>query len=264
VKYIICSGWWCAKNEEDTRSVLIGADDIRGRDFHKVWYKCINKFTNPEKILIVDSCSSIKPELDLNDGRLEFVSLNVNAGHSTNHSGKLCGVSRAFMLSLEYALQCDIDYYVYVEQDGLIYGKGIIEECIKCMKNPYMFGSGEGTPQRTQQSLFIIKQEAILKFLNRYREIPYTDNQISPEEKFHIAACLGPVKIFSYIFIKSQSSVIFKNIYWYISKYLKRYDELPIGYGRKRPINFADKFFYFQHGEKTELDAFFKILKSQN
>ena len=33
----------------------------------------------------------------------------------------------------------------------------------------------------------------------------------------------------------------------------KRYEVLPFGYGRERPINFDDDVYYFQHGTAAEV-----------
>ena len=43
-----------------------------------------------------------------------------------------------------------------------------------------------------------------------------------------------------------------------ISKFHKSFDELPIGYGRSRPINFSEPFLYFQHGSEKELAEYYK------
>ena len=82
-----------------------------------------------------------------------------NAGYSINHTGHLCGVVRAHLFGISYALINEVDYWVYVEQDALLYGAEIVEKCIDRMKRPYMFGSGEGTPQPTQHSLMIIRKD---------------------------------------------------------------------------------------------------------
>lgn len=259
MKYVIGSGWWCAPHNEDKRSELIGDDSIRGKDFHQLWYKSICEYTDPQKILIVDSCSPIKPDLNKNDNRLEFISLNLNAGHNTNHVGKYCGCVRAMEVGLLYTLMCDADYYVYVEQDALLYGKGIIEHCISKMRKPIMFGSGEGTPCRTQQSLFIVHKSVIWKFLKRLNAIPYTDKEINPEEKFHIAASILPSSLQSWVYKKSHRNTVFKWFDWQLYKFTRDWQELPIEYGRVRPMEMTSSFFYFQHGGKNEIDDYLKL-----
>lgn len=259
MKYIVSSGWWCAGQVADTRAELLGDDAIREQAFHQLWYEAINRYASPEKILIVDSCSPVKPQIDKKDERLEFVSLNVNAGHSTNHIGQFCGYSRAILLGLEYAIQCETDYFVYVEQDALIYGDGIIEHCIESMRSPYMFGSGRGTPGIIQQSFFIIRRDGIRPFLKRIRAIAYTDHDLSPEFKFHIAAGQTPLHFHAYLhrYPKRRFS---KWLAWQLKKHFTGWDELPVGYGRARPINFDEPFYYFQHGSSDELSRYQEII----
>lgn len=259
MKYVIGSGWWCAPSEKDGRETLIGDDLIRGSDFHKLWYKSICEYTNPEKILIVDSSSPIKPEINMDDDRLEFISLNFNAGHNTNHIGKYCGCVRAMEVGLMYTLMCEADYYVYVEQDALLYGEGIIEYCISTMKRPVMFGSGGGTPCRTQQSFFIMHKDAIWKFLKRLNSIPYTDKQINPEEKFHIACSLVPSVVQSWVYKYSLHNSFLKFLDWQLFKFARGWQELPVDYGRVRPMNMNKPYFYFQHGGRKEIDSYLNL-----
>lgn len=259
MSYIIGSGWWCAGNKPDNRVELFGDNFIRDKAFHNIWYEHICKFTSPSKILIVDSCSPILPDFNRNDQRLEFTRLNLNAGHSTNHQGKFCGYMRAILLGLEYTMQCDADYFVYIEQDALIFGKGVIEHCIDNMKTPYMFGSGLGTPGRIQQSFFVIRRDGIWPFIKKINAISYTDNRLSPEEKFHLACCFGSAELLSYFSVKSNSNRFYKWLDWQCYKYLRNYDYLPIGYGRVRPIDFSDPFFYFQHGSNEELKTYLSL-----
>ena len=259
MSYVIGSGWWCADKNLDSRAELLGDDEIRGHKFHQLWYEAICRYTSPEKIIIVDSCSPSKPLLNSKDDKLEFISLNVNGGHSTNHKEKFCGYTRAILLGLEYALQCEADYYVYVEQDALIYGEGIIEHCISKMTKPYMFGSGDGTPGLLQQSFFIMRRDAILAFKNKLNAIDQADNQLSPEIKFHIACSTGPAQLLAYIKQQSLVSNLYKKIDWQCFKYLRNWQDLPIGLGRARPIKFDAPYFYFQHGCKDELKAYLKL-----
>ncbi|WP_025563159.1 hypothetical protein [Psychromonas sp. SP041] len=264
-KYVITTGWWCKNLEQkDMRDVLLGDDEIRSKDFFLSWLAAVNKFTYPKKILIVDSASPIKPDLSCNDKILEIVSLDCNAGHSTNHLGKYAGVTRAHMMGMMYALTCEVDYWVYIEQDALIYGDGIVEYCIEHMKNGIMFGDGKGTPQPMQQSFMIMKTEEIPQFIKKLTDIKLTDNEISPEMKFALASSkyinLLPIFLLSKLNSKRSYMIIIKLFLMLTS----RFDKLPIGYGRTRPIDFKDKFFYFQHGCKKELNVYFGLKKSEN
>ena len=83
--YVLGSGWWCSESQSpiDGERKFLGDNVIRSKDFHRLWYQSVDRFTKPEKIFIVDSCSPVKPLLDENDSRLEFVSFTTNAGQST-------------------------------------------------------------------------------------------------------------------------------------------------------------------------------------
>lgn len=183
IKYIIGSGWWCS-DISDIRDVFYGDDEIRGKDFHELWKLSIDRFTNPEQIIIVDSNSPIKPSIR---DDITFISLNENAGHSTNHRGKFSGWMRSVLVSASYASSCDCDYYVYVEQDVLLYGNNIIERCIKEMKSSYAFGKCNDHSNSLQQSFFIIKKDKLDTFLSNLYNIKYTDFSLPPERKFSLA-----------------------------------------------------------------------------
>ena len=245
MKYIVYSGWWCDEGSKtDKRASYIGDDEIRGKGFHNRWFECINKYTNPEKILLVDSASPIMPSLE-DDPRIEMISLDKNYGHSTNHSGRMCGVTRAHLMGIYYAFLCDADYCVYVEQDALIKGDGIVEYAISKMKRPYMFGSGKGTPYATQQSLFIIRKDGFIPFMKRMSLFNSTCNQIAPENKFAIAT--SPI-----LSILPEFIFKFRGV-GRILRYWPSFDVLPFGFGRNRPIEFENRYFYFQHGSIEEL-----------
>ena len=265
--YIITSGWWSIGDDnKDSRKIIKGDSFIRSEEFHKLWFKAVNTFTNPKKIYIIDSASPVKPVIHTDKEIL--ISLLDNAGHSTNHTGKLCGVSRAHLLGMSFAMANEVDYWVYIEQDALIYGKGIIEECIQKMKKPYMFGYGLGTPQPVQQSLMIIKRDAIPKFIYNFNKIKAKDSEIAPETKFAIAATpilqYFPEKLFMKMEDNTKLGNFLKRIIWKLIDIFRDFDYVPFGYGRVRPINFDDKFFYFQHGNKNELDVFLKKYQKNN
>ncbi len=255
-KYIITTGWWCTNDDDvDSREHIRGDSYIRTDEFHKIWFDAVDRYTNPEKIFIVDSDSPVKPMID--EEKELLMPLMDNAGHSTNHTGKLCGVSRAHLLGMSLAMVNEADYWVYIEQDALIYGENIIENCIKEMKKPYMFGYGLGTPQPVQQSLMIIKREAIPQFINNFNKIKAKDSEISPEVKFAIASSAILMSIPERVYIKMEENTklgnLLKRIVWKLIKTFRGFDYVPVGYGRVRPIDFSDKHFYFQHGSEEEL-----------
>jgi len=246
---VIGSGWWC--NAEPRASWQTTGDDlIRSAAFHTLWYESICRNTSPVRILMLDSNSPVKPPLNPNDDRIEFVSLPVNSGHSTEDRHFFCGWTKSVLMGMLYAACSEVDYFVYVEQDVLLKGEGIVEHAIAQMKRDYMFGSGAGTPQVLQQSFFIIRTTAAFEFIKRYNRINASDADLSPEYKF--AVCASDWYQAAEPFL---SRLKYKRRKKLLCKY-PGFDELPFGYGRTRPINFSDPFLYFQHGTREEIEAY--------
>lgn len=257
-KYVITSGWWCGDDPNEKR-VRYGSEEIRSVSFFRKWKKSVLENTKPQKILIVDSNSPTKPDAeDLND--VEFVSLSENAGHSTAHTGKYCGYMRSVIMGLTYASLCDCDYWVYVEQDALLQGEGIIEHCIEQMEKPYMFGDATGVPQLLQQSMIIIRRDGFEDFLKYLNNIELADNQMPPETKFALAASPKlralPRTLFMPNTKNSWTRKKLRPLIRFLVARLRGYEDLPIGYGRARPIDFSDSYLYFQHASEEELSAY--------
>lgn len=265
--YLIASGWWACEKERDTREKLLGDDQIRDISFHALWRHCIDSFSTPQEIVIIDSASPIKP----NDVAGEFwVSLNKNYGHSTAHETKLCGVSRSFILSMMYAYVNDYDYWVYVEQDALIYGDNVIDLAIQSAKTGVAMGDGKSTPQPIQQSLMVFRKDRIVEFVYRYNQINALDSEISPEWKFVFAlnklAPYLPSSFLRYLCRRSSARLVrrFKKMLLGFIQIFNDFNYLPFGYGRVRPINFQAKQFYFQHASDEELAYFNQMLNTKN
>lgn len=239
---------------------VTGDDAIRSSSFHALWYESICRFTSPEKILIVDSASIVAPPLNMEDQRLEIVRLNINAGHSTDHSGKFSGWMRSVLLSAEYALLCDVDYFVYVEQDVLLYGQGIIEHCAEKMTKPFMFGAPGETPQPLQQSFFLIRRDALEQFINGIHLISERDFDIAPEVKFAIATSKRFGRVCGYLAARNFQLWHLNKLRSFLFDGIKNFDWLPIGYGRSKPIQFKGPYFYFQHGVAQEIDQYRRLL----
>ena len=257
--YIITTGWWCTNDDAvDERQYIRGDASIRTDEFHKIWFDAVSRYSDPKKIFIIDSASPVKPVM--NEGKEVMISLMDNAGHATHHRGTLSGVSRAHLLGMSVAMANEADYWVYVEQDALIYGEGIIERCIGEMKRPYMFGYGLGTPQPVQQSLMIIKKEAIPKFIHNFNRIKAKDSEIAPEVKFAMATSELLMRLPEKLYIKMEDGTaagnFLKRVVWKLIKTFRGFDYLPVGYGRRRPIDFNDEQFYFQHGDREELEVY--------
>lgn len=252
-RYIIGSGWWCSGESENTlngKRKLIGDPIIRKAAFHSKWYRSVIENTSPEKIVIIDSNSPVKPNLNKKDDRIVFTSLPLNSGHSVNCTEQFCGWTKSVILSLQYAILANTDYFVYVEQDVLLKGKGIIEYCIHNMKKPYMFGHPGRTPQPLQQSLFIIKMSHANRFLSSLLSLNVRDSELSPENKFVYATSFTQTLLDFFYSCLTQKKA------QKLAQRFKHFDYLPIGYGRKRPINFSDEYYYFQHGTIEELESY--------
>lgn len=260
-KIMVASGWW--SGEEGDRSDRYGDDYIRGLEFRKLWKRAINEYISPDLIFVVDSNS---PDIPDNKEMELWVSMLQNFGHSTSHYGELSGVSRSFMLSMMYCYLNDFDYWVYVEQDCLVYGEGIVDKIIEQAPDDYVFGSGVGTPQPVQHSLMIVPREKILDFVYSYLNIRIEDRYLSPEVKFAIAASryLKYIPKNFFVFMEGRKGFLskaFRKIFWEVYSYNQGFSSLRIGYGRVRPIDFDDEFFYFQHGSLDEIEEYLRITK---
>lgn len=267
MKYVITTGWWHSDFNESKvdREAYFGDEEIRGVDFHTLWYKAIRATGSQSNIYIIDSASPVKPLLSEGE---HLIQLEENFGHSTKTKYKLAGVTRAHLMGMTIALLNEYDYWVYIEQDALVYGKDIIEKCIGEMTKPFCFGDGSGTPQPSQQSFMIIKSEYIPQFIQRLTSIRSSDKQISPELKFCIASSmflkLIPEVLYRHAQKQSVSSKITRKILYFIIKHCRGFCAPSFGYGRTRPINFSDSHYYFQHGEKQELEQYLKHSKVQD
>ncbi|WP_445621567.1 hypothetical protein ACUN8C_07260 [Kushneria sp. Sum13] len=258
--YIISSGWWCGeKTPENEKRVEYGSNEIRDVAFFQEWYRSVNRFTSPVKIVVIDSASPTIPEIP-DDPRVEFISLDINAGHSTSHIGHYSGYTRGCLASLGYAHATNADYWVYVEQDALLFGDGIVEKAIDNMKSDFMFGDRGNTPQPLQQSMMIIKKTAIPRFINAYSNIKATDKIIPPEVKFAIAstkiAQWLPERFFYQRDFDSFKNKLINKLQFWLFKYFGGYDVLPFGFGRDKPVKFTDSYGYFQHGDDQELQRY--------
>lgn len=233
-KYIIGSGWWCdhmgRKDPDGNRIGKFILDCNRSPEFSKVWYHFVNKYTSPKKIFIVDSNSPIKPDISNNtDKRIEIVSMKKNFGSARQRQGSLTGGERAFLTGCFYALMNDVDYFVYIEQDCLVRGEGWIDYLLEEMKEKNSCIAFNTWPAgyKAEWCLCVVKTSYILKFINTY-----------------IAMAPG-ISELKFDKIRKNRNINFMKI--------------PFGYGRNRPINFGDKYFYAQQWKKEEYEQILKM-----
>jgi hypothetical protein len=249
--YMIGTGWWCADAEPPTPGRrYIGSDVIRSAEFHHLWSAAVDHYTQPQAVFIVDSASKQKPPIANPSYRM--MSLLRNPGHAQVHTGHYGGWMASVIHSLEYALSNDVDYLVYVEQDALLYGEGIIEHCISRMRKPLMFGSGEGTPQPIQQSFFIVRNDGMRAFLAGLHSVRKQDKIICPEWKFVLASLPWSGRPLEFLLASERYRSLLHRCMGSIFQ-STGFDLLPVGFGRSRPIDFTAEHFYFQHGDVAEV-----------
>lgn len=235
--YIIGCGWWCDGTGVHTHSQhQKGVDpNTRQKDFFDTWYKAITEFTNPRRIVVIDSNSPVKPRLS-GKKNISFISLNKNygAGLDGTRNKKLSGWDRSIIGGAAFAFLNEADYFVYIEQDCLIYGDGIIEEAIDHMKRegkPLMVGSGSGTPQPIQQSFIIIRRDYIPTFFERNTGASKELLSVDCEQR-------------------------------YLKLFPNDICHLPFNGGRQRPIKWDKEYFYAQHMNSEQMNKFKNKIKN--
>ena len=250
--YVIGSGWWCSDVPErsiNPRRGLGGDDSIRAVGFFRIWLDSIRRTTRPAAVVVVDSHSPTKPARSARD-EVVWVELPFNAKHATDHLGQWSGWTRSVILSGQYALMSDAEYFVYVEQDCVLVGEGIVEHCIARMTRGLMVGSGAGTPQPLQQSFFILHRRALARFLDNLIALRAPDRELSPEWKF-VCASWRPLVIAANLGLLRRPRL--SRLAWRLARRFF-YDELPVGSGRVRPLPEDAPYFYFQHATAEEIE----------
>lgn len=252
--YCIGSGWWCSDTDEalvNPKRKLLGAPSVRAVGFFQIWLESIKRVTSPASIVIVDSCSPVKPAEHLRDN-IAWIDLPFNARHSVDHLGRWSGWMRSVLVAGQYALASDAEYFVYVEQDCLLSGAGIIEHCILTMRTGTMFGSGQGTPQPIQQSFFIVRRDRLAAFLKNLSDIKPDDRDFAPEWKF-VCATWRPLVIMCNLgFLRTKSA---RKLAYAVAR-IFFFEFLPVGSGRTRPLPVDARYWYFQHGNAIEVACY--------
>jgi hypothetical protein len=255
---LVCTGWY--SNSEPRSYQTHGDEFIRGRDFRPLWWKSVDEFVRPEAVLVVDSASPIKPKDDLHTNtKVMQLNLLKNPGHSQNCAGHYGGWTAGIICGMEYAVSNDVDFFIYIEQDALVYGGALIEKIRERIgKADLLFGKGEPNGE-IDQTIFAVSKRGLRKFISEIHRIDFTDRQISPEMKFMYAS--SPLRKLPLLGLASwdQPNYIrrpFSSILRRIIPKISSYELLPFGYGRRRPINFEDDSFYFQQGTAVELHQY--------
>lgn len=260
---VLFTGWYCSGNPARLDYKPGGADENRGLALRPLWWESVRRFITPSQVVVVDSNSPVPPpDRGHFEGRLEHIRLLRNPGHAQTTSYHYCGWTASVLVGLEYALTNDLDYFLYVEQDALVFGDGFVDRIEDLLRrHRFVFGSGQGTAWPLQQSVFAIRKDGYRDFLSRMHQIPPTDRELSPELKFGVAAADNA-------FIRGALNGLVR-LPWAewrlkaVRKTVKLFPEfgvLPFGYGRVRPIRFDDEHLYFQQGTTDELAIYARRL----
>lgn len=254
---LVISGWYATA---EARSYAPSGDDlIRSVAFRPLWWRSLDTFVRPEHVFIVDSASPLKPaDGSLTASKFQHVELLINPGHSQNGKTHYCGWMAGVIMGLEFALLSDVDMVIYVEQDVLTFGRDIVDKVKdKLRRKDLVFGAGSRVD--VQQSFFALNKRGIRHFLSALHAIDYSDKRVAPEQKFMFAASKflpGPVVgLAAHTEIRKIRGAALK-IFARVCSMSKNYEILPFGYGRRRPIDFDDQTFYFQHGSQGEVSRY--------
>jgi hypothetical protein len=174
MSYVVGSGWWCSSPFARYHNHL---HDPKGEEiygFSRTWYDIVCKLTNPEKILIIDSDSPVKPLFW--DKDIAKIGMSKNFGKpdpAKNFHDQfgivLSGAQRALWLGVFYALFNGINYFVWLEQDCLIRGKGLIEYAIKNMGNAdFSANVNENCDTKIETCFMIFRARNAFKMFDEY------------------------------------------------------------------------------------------------
>jgi len=237
-KVVVGSGWWCADSPHDW---TIGSPATRSVAFFNIWYRQVMHCLQPERIVITDSASPVKPDY-LSYPAVHWIELDRNYGHPNDlRTGRIrtrySGYTRAVINGAMYALCCDADFYLYVEQDCLLHGEDFLSHAVGDATEDILMGqvtdkgrgmAGKAAAAMPQQSVVVVRSAGLSRFIEGIMNAPCTDGELSPEMIMHNR--LAPVGF------------------------------LRVPYGRSRPIDFERSHFYAQHLDDDELQRFLSLI----
>ncbi|MGD1037798.1 MAG: hypothetical protein ABR878_11510 [Roseiarcus sp.] len=240
LKIVVGSGWWC---DGSRAPWTIGAPATRSPAFFDLWLRQVHRCLRPLKVVVTDSAAPIKPDYR-SDASLVWIELDRNYGHANDLARaliktKYCGFTRSVMNGAMYALCCDADFYVYVEQDCLLYGEDLLAHAIGEATEDILIGArtengvglrGTVAVPMFQQSLVIVRRPALERFIIGLVGAPWSDGQVSPEVT--------------------------------MERRLAPFGILRIPFGRSRPIDFGLSHFYAQHLTENELSSALQLLQT--
>jgi hypothetical protein len=239
-KVVVGSGWWCDNRSSEW---AIGAPETRSLFFFYLWLRQVHCCLRPLRVVVTDSASPVKPDYQ-SDASVVWIELDCNYGHSNDlRTGRIktkySGFTRSVMNGAMYALCCNADFYVYVEQDCLLYGEDLLANAIGDATEDILVGpptkngvglNGIPAAPMLQQSLMIVRRAALDRFIEGLVGSPWSDGEVSPEE--------------------------------IMARRLTPFGLLRIPFGRSRPIDFGLTHFYAQHLTETELSQILQLLRT--
>jgi len=237
-KVVVGSGWWCA---DEAHEWTKGSPVQQSIPFFDLWYRQVIRCLDPDAVLVTDSAAPLKPD-HRSYGPLEWLELDRNYGHVNDirvgHvETKYSGFTRSVVSGATYALSCDADVYVYVEQDCLLHGERILEPALGGTTADILLGArtvngkgiyGKVAAPMHQVSLMIVRRAGLERFIEAILGSPWTDGELSPE------------------------------VIW--ERRMAPFDVVQIPYGRSRPIDFTRSHFYVQHLDDEELERFLELV----
>ncbi|WP_338333041.1 hypothetical protein [Acetobacter sp. LMG 32666] len=224
ISYSVITGWYANHKTRDYK--VYGNEFVRSVECFDLWYYCINKFTNPEKIFIIDANSPIQPKFPKNDC-INVIRMLRNHQHAAQSHTHLSGWSRTLLCGLMCGLANGSAYTVLIEQGSLFCGHDIIEREIEAYPDAdIIVPTGTGTPQPIQTGIMIFRNEIVTQFINNYFNILAHDSIVTPEKKCTLAA--KDMKI--------------------------AFSSLP--FGRRRPIDFNYQHMFIRHANLEEIQHF--------
>ncbi|MEC5163527.1 MULTISPECIES: hypothetical protein [unclassified Janthinobacterium] len=258
---LVGTGWYSSNAARNY--IAFGDDAIRGVEFRPLWWRSLDTFVKPQHVLVVDSASPLKPDDQAHTAtRFSRLELLVNPGHAQNGATHYCGAMAAIIMGLEFALHNDVDMFVYVEQDALVFGDRIVERTKNALRrHDLVFGAHGRGGQIIQHSYFAANKRGIRQFLRGLHAMQCSDRQIAPEHKFMFAASTYFPEFLSRAISFDNPALVRRacvRLFTAIMSMSKNYALLPFGYGRDRPINFSDDAFYFQQASADEIAQYTK------
>ena len=216
--YVIGTGWWCDGGGKKAWSVQ-SSDKIRQVGFFDKWHAAVVKYTNPLKIVAVDSCSPVKPDFAGKGVEVITMTRNFNQGA---YGFKRGVATRQVFMGAWYAFFNDADYFVWIEQDCLIRGAGIVERAIESM------GSADYAMARW-------------------------DHQYEVETCFMVFRCGSVPRLWSSLMEGTEE---FPELRYWGMRNRMELSLLPFGYGRNRPIVWGDEHAFAQQMNEEELSEY--------